>query len=184
MLVNTTALKPALATLADLAGELSSLLDAYTARYEQWKVHAAAQREAIRRADGGGVERAASAQGAILEAVAALEGRRAALVNAAAEALPALRARKTGVITLRDIAGNLPVPEGAALRAKAERLRELVSQINQQSSSVAGATRAVLGHIEGLMRHVAKHLSHSGTYTRRGVVDAGETVVSALDLKS
>lgn len=182
--MSTSPANPRVPTLADLASELEALLDAYLGRYEQWRVHASAQREAIRRADGQEIQRAAIAQAAVLEAIAALEARRAALVNAAAQALPALNAGRPGVITLRDVAANLPVPQAAALRTKAQRLRDLVTSVNQQTASVAGATRAVLGHLEGLMRHVAKHLSHSGTYTRRGVVDAGQAVVSALDLKS
>jgi hypothetical protein len=38
--------------------------------------------------------------------------------------------------------------------------------------------------VEGLMRHVGRKLSHAGTYGRRGVVEAGQQVISALDMKT
>jgi hypothetical protein len=34
------------------------------------------------------------------------------------------------------------------------------------------------------MRQVGRQLSHAGTYSRRGYVDAGGMVVSAVDLRS
>ncbi|GJQ31052.1 MAG: hypothetical protein HBSAPP03_29360 [Phycisphaerae bacterium] len=171
-------------TPATLAEELDALLDEYAGRHERWLALAMAHREAIRTADGAGVAKAASAQGTLLEEIAGLESRRGALVNAAAGMLPGLRATRRGPITLRDVAAALPVAGAAGLLAKAERLRELVRRTNEETAGVAGATRAMLGHLEGLMRHVARQLSHAGTYSRRGVVDAGGAVVSALDLRT
>ena len=46
------------------------------------------------------------------------------------------------------------------------------------------ATVSLLAHMEGLMRHVGRRLSHAGTYGRRGVVEAGGVVVSCVDLRS
>lgn len=167
-----------------LAADLDGLLDAYAVKHERWLAAAKAHREAIRKADGAGVAHAASRQGEVLEEIAGLEARRGALVNAAAAMLPGLGKGRTGPITLRDVAAGLPVAGSAALLAKAERLRDLVKRTNEETATVAGATRAMLGHLEGLMRHVAKQLSHAGTYSRRGVVDVGGVVVSALDLRT
>ncbi len=172
------------ATLDELSVELDSLLDAYLARYEQWLSLATAQREGIRRADGAEVERTANAQAIVMQAVSMLEQRRGALVNTAAVMVPAVARDRSRPVTLHDVATHLPGAGRAGLLGKAERLRELVRTVHSQTQSIAGATRALLNHFEGLMRHVARSLSHAGTYSRNGVVEAGGAVVSALDLRS
>jgi hypothetical protein len=169
-------------SLASLASELDALLDEYSRQHEEYLRHAAAHREAIRCADGPAIAAAAEAQASVLESIARLEARRSALVESAARAIPLLRSGKT--ITLRDLARAIPSDRASILLSKAERLRALVSRAHEQASAAAGATRAMLGHIEGLMRHVARQFSHSGTYSSRGFVEPGSAVVSALDLRS
>lgn len=171
-------------TLDQLSADLEALLDAYTARYEQWRSLLLTQREAVRRADGAGVEQASRALSNVLEAIAMLESRRGELINACAEAIPGLCPARSGAITLHDVATALPGPGRAALESKACALRELARDVHARTQSIAGATRSLLGHVEGLMRHVARSLSHSGTYSRSGVVEAGGAVVSALDVRT
>jgi hypothetical protein len=63
-------------------------------------------------------------------------------------------------------------------------VRELVRRTSDLVRAVAAATRAMMLHVEGLMRQVDRHLSHAGTYGRRGTVEAGGPVLSALDLRT
>lgn len=171
-------------SLDDVAERLDALLDDYTKEHRVWLTALADQRQAVRRADGPKVEAAAHAQQRVLERIAALEARRAALVNDAALALPAMKPDHARAISLRDLAGHLPAANAAALIARADTLRELIREAHRQTASLAGATRAMVGHMEGLMRHVARQLSHAGTYSRRGCVEVGGAVVSAVDLRS
>lgn len=171
-------------TLVELAERLEGVLDAYLARYDQLAGQVGAQREALRRADGAGVAEATSAQRVILEAIAMLEARRGALVNDAAACLPSLARPRKGPITLREVAQALPVQNAPELLRKAERLRARVIETHEATRVVAGATKSLLGHIEGLMRTVAQQISHAGTYSQRGVVESGGAVVSSLDLRS
>lgn len=64
----------------------------------------------------------------------------------------------------------------------AGRLRFLLADIETQNSTLRTATAVLISHMEGLMRQVARRLSHSGTYGRKGYVETVPTVVSAVDL--
>lgn len=175
---------PKAPTLSELAERLDSVLDAYLARYDQLAKQVAAQRDALRRADGAGVAAATNSQRVILEAIALLESRRGSLINDAAGCLPTLATQRTVPITLRDLAQALPVTNAPELLQKAGLLRERVIRTQETTRVVGSATRSLLGHIEGLMRTVAQHVSHAGTYSHKGVVEAGGAVVSSLDLRS
>jgi hypothetical protein len=169
-------------TLDEIARELGTLLGLYEDAYSRWLACADAQRGALRRGDGRGVEAAANDLRSVLERVATLESRRGTLVNAAAAALGLTGAGRP--LTLRDVARALPSADGAALTAHATRVRDLAARAHELTASLAGATRTLLWHVEGLVRHAARHLSHAGTYTPRGVVEPGRTVLSSLDLRS
>ncbi|MFA6046595.1 MAG: flagellar export chaperone FlgN [Phycisphaerales bacterium] len=175
---------PKAPTLSELAERLDGVLDAYLVRYDQLAKQVAAQREALRKADGVGVDAATNSQRVILEAIAMLESRRGSLINDAAACLPSLAAQRTGPITLRDLAKALPNKNAPELLQKAELLRARVLSTQEATRVVGSATRSLLGHIEGLMRTVAQHASHAGTYSHKGVVEAGGAVVSSLDLRS
>jgi hypothetical protein len=70
------------------------------------------------------------------------------------------------------------------LMSKAAALKEQIAAVNEQTRTIKAATVSLVAHMEGLMRQVGRQLSHSGTYTKRGYVEAGGCVVSALDLRS
>lgn len=173
-----------LPTLSELAERLEGVIDAYAQRYDQLAASIAAQREALRRADGAGVEAAGRSQRVILEAIAMLEQRRGGVANDAAGVLPGLAKGRTTPLTLRDIARALPVKNAAELTRKAEALREKVISTQEATRVVGLATRSLLAHIEGLMRTVAQQISHAGTYSPKGHVEAGGAVVSSLDVRS
>lgn len=173
---------PPAMTLAALGDGLDALLADYADGYDTLLACLREQREALRRADGPGVDRAAKSQAKAVAALAGLESRRGPLVNAAAETLPSLRAARTTPITLSEVAGALPGAD--TLRSRAARLREQAAEAHTLSTSVAGATRSLMNHVEGLMRGVSQRVSHAGTYGPTGAVTAGGAVVSSLDLRT
>lgn len=165
-----------------LAEALDTLLDGYTRAYERVRADAVAQRDAIRKGDAARAAAAATDQAGVLETILALDRSRDELINAAAASLPHAAGR--GRLTLRRIAGALPGGRAAELVARAESLRTLVIETKALTASVAGAAAILVGHFEGLMRQVGRQLSHSGTYSPRGYVEAGGQVVTCLDLRT
>jgi hypothetical protein len=192
MSTRTTSNKPpgvlrgaAVATIADrgkLAGEVESLLDELLAQHEAWRGLQADQRNALRRADGDGVEDVVGRQSAVLQRIADLEERRRAVVKAACASGAVARADATGPVTLTQIAEALPEPGRGRLLDLAGRLKALLADIDSQNRMLKSATHTLVTHMEGLMRQVARTISHSGTYGRRGYVDSTPTVVSGMDV--
>lgn len=169
---------------AELARELGDLIAALTRLYAGLLSQVESHRDALARADGRAVEAASRAQADILAEIARLEPRRAALVNAAA-ASPAIRSRLAqGTITLRALAGAALEPDRTRLVRDAEALRGLVQRVQDHTRTMKAATASLIAHMEGLMRQVARRLSHAGTYGGRGLVEASPAVVSAIDVRT
>jgi hypothetical protein len=167
-----------------LAERLDALLGSFTAAYRRAANMAAQHREAIRQADGAGVARATDAQSRGIEELATLEQRRRELVALCCTRFAPLASRRATAITLTDLCQCVPVADRPRLLTKAAELKELVTSVNEQTRTIKAATVSLVAHMEGLMRQVGRQLSHSGTYTKRGYVEAGGAVVSALDLRS
>ena len=70
----------------------------------------------------------------------------------------------------------------ARLAERRARLRELIERVRDEQQAVKLASEQLANHMRGLMKQVSASLSHAGTYSRGGTVDAGRTqVMSALD---
>lgn len=167
-----------------LTTQLSDLLSELSAAYESLLVLSDDHRAALRRADGRAVELAAAGQQSILETVGALEQRRRELVARAAPALPELATKKATQLTLTDLARAAHPDSRPRLLERAAALRTIVSQYHDKSGTILAATRSLMDHATGLVHQVSRHLSHAGTYSRRGVVVAVPGVVSAVDIRS
>lgn len=167
-----------------LAERLETLLDGLSAAYTRLGEHAAQHREAIRRADTIAIAEATAAQSRGVETLARLEQDRRELVAAACTRFAPLAGKRATAITLTDLCACVPSAERTRLTSKAQALRTLIQGVNEQTSTIRAATVSLVAHMEGLMRQVGRQLSHAGTYTRRGYVEAGGMVVSALDLRS
>ncbi len=161
------------------ARALGALLDGLRGENEQLLGILRAHRDAIRRADGRAVEACTRAQGSILGRLADLEDRRRVLV---AELCADPMGARGGPPTLSCLAGRFPEPERGTLAEGAARLASLLAEVQRETATVRFATQSLVAHMSGLMRQVARSLSHAGTYSARGSVDAGAAVVSALDL--
>jgi hypothetical protein len=66
----------------------------------------------------------------------------------------------------------------------ARTLRETIMAVKHENRIARATAEALAQHMAGLMRTVAAHLNHAKTYGRAGTVDAGPSVVSALDVTS
>lgn len=168
---------------ARLFDDLSGVLDGFVAAYESLLTAVGQHRAGVRRADGGAVAAAAARQATLHATIAGLDRRRRELVVAACSACPDLAGVHPSVVTMRDLAAASPAGVRASMTARAERLRELVRLVHEETRTIRAATESVLAHLEGLMRQVGRQLSHAGTYTRRGFVEPGGVVVSAVDVK-
>lgn len=159
--------------------ELRRLLSAFLARHETLLGLTTEHHEAIRQADPGRCERTLRAAQETLAAIAELETRRQELVRRAQDEIRPTRP----VARLSDLACCAPEGERAALIEMSERLRGLVMRVREEQNIVRVVSRVLLVHMEGLMRQVARSLSHAGTYARSGRVAAGAPIVTSLDLR-
>ena len=173
--------KPAL-TFSAVGEQLGVLIDRLTERYTVVLRLLREHHEAIRRADGAAVGEVTERQTLVIAEIEALDRRRRDLVAAAAAAFP--QAAQGRTLTITHLAALLPEPDRSRLTNGAERLRELAGEVKERSASIRAATATLVAHVEGLVRQVGKQLSHAGTYGRRGVVESGQPVLSALDLRS
>lgn len=167
-----------------LAAQIDALIQGFTQRYARILTSLQDHQEALRRADGEAVARHAQAQAMLLEEVAQLDAQRRELVARACASFPAIVAVRTPTVTLTQMASVLPAPDRTRLTMSAEHLRSLATQVKEMTAAIRAASLTLLTHMEGLLRQVGKQLSHTGTYGRRGVVEAGAAIMSGVDLRS
>lgn len=159
--------------------ELAALLAGMLAAHEEYLGLLHEHRAAIRAARPSLAAEAAERQTRALERIAMLEQTRRDLVQRVLEAgLWPDRA----LITLSGLAERAGPMRGPLLET-AQRLREAIAKVQLEQGVLVRVARSLSGHIEGLMRHVAKAASHAGTYGRRGVVGHA-AVMTALDVRS
>lgn len=167
------------AALERVADELSAVLSGLLAEHEQLLELAGLHREAMRAADPGAIGNVSGQRTEVLQRLAALEERRQRVVKEASR-----QPELTGAVTLSAIAGRMEGPGKEQLLKQADRLKGVMAKVQDEHRVLRTAAKSLATHMEGLMKSVSKRLSHSGTYGRAGSVDAGGTVISALDLRS
>jgi len=175
---------PTAITPQALSERLDSLLTALATAYTRLGDNTAAHRDALRAADAPALAEVTAAQSRAVETLAKLEQQRRELVAAACTRFAPLAAKRATAITLTDLCACVPTTDRDGLTAQAKALRTLIEQVSNETTTIKAATVSLVAHMEGLMRQVGRQLSHAGTYTRRGYVEAGGCVVSALDLRS
>jgi len=163
-----------------IAERLSELLEALLREHETLLSLCGRHLEAIRQADHRNLAEVVQQQAMALQRIAELEEVRLGVVNTA---MHTLRPAPT-TPTLTAIAQALPGEQGKEVLTKAHRLRTLMQRLANEQNVVTLTTKALLAHMEGLMRQVARELSHAGTYCSKGYVQTGAAVVSALDVRS
>lgn len=162
--------------MSELTGKLGPLLDELIEAHETLLGAAVSHRAAIARADAAAMGESADRQAGELARIAALDHRRRQL-----SAPFATRDHGAKGPTIRDLAANLDEPERSGVIERADRLRGLVERVRREHGTVRAAAESLVAHMEGLMRQVARRLSHAGTYGPGGVVGP-DRVVSGIDL--
>ncbi|HLP85501.1 MAG TPA: flagellar export chaperone FlgN [Phycisphaerales bacterium] len=170
-------------TSAGACERLREILADFLVMYERLESIVLAHREAIRRADTAAMQVAIDRHAATLREMSGLEMRRCELVAICVASFPVLAGRKAHAVTLTQLAEICPQADRAEIIAIANELKTRVARVRDVTQSLRSATATLLAHMEGLMRHVGRQLSHAGTYSSRGVVEPA-LVVSAVDLRS
>lgn len=89
------------------------------------------------------------------------------------------------VDTLDELLKRFGDDERSKINERRTRLRELIQRVRDEQQAVKQASEQLAMHMKGLMKQVSASLSHAGTYSRGGAVEAGRTqVVSGLDTVS
>lgn len=169
--------------MSSVFDRLDHLLDGFLHTYDALISAVGLHQAGVRQADGNMIADAAERQSQLHRVISDLDRTRRELVVEACSCAPDLAGKHPAAVTLRDVAAAAPHRQRLALSSKADRLRELVRRAHEETRTIRAATVSVLAHLEGLIRQVGRQLSHAGTYTRRGFVEQGGVVVSALDLK-
>ncbi len=177
---HTSTKAPTPITLDAVGTRLESLLDGLNERYTRLVELGRAHREALRLADAAALKELTKVEGTILGEIALLDRDRQTLVREACGTI--VVPGKT--LALTDIAGHVGEPRRGALVRKAEDLRGVMRLWLELSAAIKQAATTLAAHMDGLVRQVGKQLSHAGTYSRRGYIEASGAVVSSLDLKS
>ena len=159
------------------ARELESLVTRLHSAHERWLDALTSHESAVRRADPAAMELAAGAGRAAMSEIAALEQERRAFVEGA------IARGWRGPVTIGAMAASLDEPSRSRLEAAARSLRRAIVGVQRRAEVLGGAVHAMLGHVDGLMRQVARRLSHAGTYGRRGMVEASSGVAAAVDVR-
>ncbi len=152
----------------DTARALSHILDAMIDAHETLHSVVVEHRAALSRADRQAVADAMREEAKLIDRIRTLDqDRREAFGHATA---------------VQDIAREFNEPVRASVLERASKLRACIEAVRKEQAVVESASRALLGHMEGLFRQVAARLSHAGTYGRMGRVEAGHQVVTGIDL--
>lgn len=137
--------------------------------------------DALRRADAGAIARCVGQENELVQSVAGLEARRAS-------ASAALSARLGGTgpeaARLSWLAERIDGPVGRRLRERSARLSAGLVALRRVNGVGEMAASRLSAHMEGLWRQAAASLNHAKVYGRRGAVDPGPRVVSAVDVRS
>lgn len=164
-----------------LARELALLVERLDAVYADLEVSVESHRTAIRAADVPGMALQVERQQGLLATLAGLDQDRLELVERARrEALVAPHARPR----LRDLAALLPEPDRSRTMERTSVLGDRMARVNEAQAGLRAAAGSLLAHMEGLVRHVARKLSHAGTYGRTGVVEGSPIGASAVDIRT
>ena len=164
-----------------LVAELEGLMRGLLVRYERMRTLASDRLEAIRRSDGERLALVIGQENQLVQEIAEIEKVRIGVVGRFAERLGSPSRTQT---TMSWIAERLTEPVRGRLLGLARTLRETIESVRRENAVARTASEALARHMSGLLRTLAAHLNHAKTYGRRGTMDAGPAVVSALDVTS
>ncbi len=162
-----------------LGSSLLLALQSIRTAYEGIEEAIELREEAIRSADVNGLVRGLKVENNLVQHVAEEEKRRIALVASFVD-LFGEPPRLGGTVSW--IADRVGGDLGEDLRIAGDDLRKTLERVGKRNATSKAAVESLATHMEGLLRSATAQLSHTGAYGRRGAIEAGPTVVSAIDL--
>lgn len=147
--------------------QLWDILDEMAERAEELAALVRDQRDAVRRMELSAIRETTERQ---------------AQVSARLRQLESARAQVVGKATLASLSRDLPAPARQRALSLDQRIRTAAAAIGREGAVMRDCAGAMLAHIDGLMRAVARELSHTGAYGPRGTVMVGPQVVSGIDV--
>lgn len=164
-----------------LVEEVERVLCEMAAQIQRLSSLASDRREAMRRADTDRLARCIADENDAVQRVAELEKRRLAAVGPLAERLGSPERTQTSASWIADRVGGRI---GQRLRERAAELRQGIETLQRLNDAAQHAAVRLAAHMEGLWRQASQSLNESRTYSRRGAVLPGATVVSGLDVRT
>lgn len=173
--------KPAGSVFDGSLHELEQILRDMIAHHEQLADLAGVRHEAMRRADTEALGSCIQAENEVVQQIANTEKRRIRVVGAIAAELGSPAKNQT---RLSWIAERCPDGPRKRLEHLSTRLRETITRLHDRNAVLQAAAETLARHMNGIRRQIAATLNHAKTYGRKGAVDAGPSVVSAVDIRS
>lgn len=159
----------------DQTRSLVEILEAMLTLHERMLVLAEAQREALAKADAQTFERLAGEHAHLAAHAADLDRQRQAVYgDEEGRGSPA---------TLSQAIAGMPESSRPVVMDLAGRLKTILPRVRHEQAVLREAASAMLAHLDGLTRHVARALGHAGTYTHKGLVPQANLTRSAIDMK-
>lgn len=148
--------------------QVSTMLRELIAQHERMLEAVRDHRSALARADREAIAEAMRRQNELIEQIRGLDQMR--------------RGHFGQTMTVQQIAATLGEAARRRVLELGAKLRQLIDQVRAEQAVVAAASKALLAHMEGLLRQVSAKLNHAGTYGRLGRVEAGAQIVTGIDL--
>lgn len=167
-----------------LADRLDGLLNELGAQYEALHKVLDEHRLSMLSGEPTALAKAVECERQVMERLSGVDRHRRELTASAAAAIDQIGALRGKPVTLTHLVAATPGHRRADLASRAQRIRDMAENAAQRSQALRAATADVLSHIEGVMRQIGHRMSHTATYSPRGVVEAGKAVVSALDART
>lgn len=149
---------------------LTDLLDALISHQRRQAAVAVQHRAAIRCANVQALAAAIAEQRALAEQLAVLQARRIHVTDSLCAGTTTAGANRSAVRTtasLRELVVRASEPARARLMALLDSLRAVVNANAESTAVLHHASRGMLMHISGVLDHVRRKVSASGTYSRR-----------------
>jgi hypothetical protein len=167
-----------------LADRLDGLLNELGAQYEALHKVLDDHRLGMLSGEPAQLARAVDGERIVMERLKDVDKHRRELTATAAANIDQIGAMRGKPVTLTHLVAATPGNRRPDLASRAARVKDMALKAAERSQALRSATADVLTHIEGVMRQIGHRMSHTATYSQRGVVEARGTVVSALDART
>lgn len=162
-------------------GELEQILREMIAHHEKLTDLSTVRHDAMRRADTDALGSCIQAENEVVQRIADTEKKRIRVVGVLAAHFGSPARNQT---KLSWIAERCPAAARARLETLSARLVSVIRTLHERNAILQAAAETLARHMNGIRKQINATLNHAKTYGRKGAVDAGPSVISAVDLRS